>query len=92
VKKTGLLDDVFIGIKLGMQKNMEQFKIIFDCIELLKRKQMIHENGRLLLSTDNKPNYTKSNKVLEMPVMARTISDVERLSDESLIRSVIEYV
>lgn len=90
-KEYGLLNDVLIGIKFGIQKNFYHFETIFDCIDLLKRKKMIEEQkGKILILST--PNFTNTNSIMTTPLLKRVIAEVEKLSDESLIRGVIEYV
>lgn len=90
-KEYGLFDDVLIGIKFGLQKNMNQFETIFNCLSLLKKTNMVSEKNEII-SIKSVPNYSHENTILSSPQMKRAIEEIEKLSNESIIKGVIEYV
>lgn len=90
-QKYGTLDIVLSGIKLGLRQGMSDFTIIFDCLNLLKHGGFISEQNGIIKQL--KPaRYSKELNCLNAKVIQRAINEAEKLSDESIIRGVIEYV
>ena len=88
----GTLDIILDGIKLGLRKGVSDFEIIFDCLDLLKNNGFIEVRNGVIDQLKSAPSYSKENHCLNTPVIHRAISEAEKLSDDSIIRGVIEYV
>ena len=88
----GTLDIILDGIKLGFRKGVSDFEIIFDCLELLKTNGFIGVRNGVIEQLKPAPSYSKEVSCLNTPVVQRAINEAEKLSDDSIIRGVIEYV
>ena len=91
-QKYGTLNLILDGIQLGFRKSFSDFTIIFDCLELLKNNAFIKsENGKIekLMLV---PIISEEFDCLNLSIVQKAINEVKKLSDESIIRSVIEYV
>ncbi len=90
-QKYGALDIILSGIKLGFRQGMSDFRIIFDCLSLLKQGDFITiQNG--LINQLKPVKFSKEIECLNYQVVRAAINEAEKLSDESIIRGVIEYV
>lgn len=90
-QKYGALDIILSGIKLGLRRGVSDFAIIFDCLNLLKRAGFILEQNGLIEQLKH-PRYSKELDCLNSQVVRRAINEAEKLSDESIIRGVMQYV
>lgn len=88
----GTLDIILDGIKLGFRKGVSDFEIIFDCLELLKNNGFIGVRNGVIEQLKPAPSYSKEVSCLNTSVVQRAINEAEKLSDDSIIRGVIEYV
>lgn len=91
-QKYGTLNLILDGIKLGFRRSFSDFTIIFDCLELLKNNAFIKfENGKIE-KLKQVPIISKEFDCLNLSIVQKAINEMNKLSDESIIRSVIEYV
>ena len=91
IQKYNRLDLLFKGIDKNLFSHISDFCIIFDCINELKEQGYIRVNdGRI--SMVRTPNFSKTIKCLTQKSLDIAINELEKLSDESIIRSIIEYV
>lgn len=91
-QKYGTLNLILDGIKLGFRKGFSDFTIIFDCLELLKNNAFIKSENRKIEKLKQVPIISKEFDCLNLSIVQKAINEVKKLSDESIIRSVIEYV
>lgn len=90
-QKYGALDIILNGIKIGLRQGMSDFAIVFDCLNILKNGGYISiQNG--IIKQLKPVSYSKELNCLNAQIIRRAISEAEKLSDESIIRGVIEYV
>lgn len=88
----GTLDIILDGIKLGFRKGVSDFEIIFDCLELLKTNGFISTRNGVIEQLKPAPSYCKEVSCLNTLIVQRAINEAKKLSDDSIIRGVIEYV
>lgn len=91
-QKYGTLNLILDGIKLGFRKGFSDFTIIFDCLELLKNNAFIKSENGKIEKLKQVPIISKEFDCLNFSIVQKAINEVKKLSDESIIRSVIEYV
>lgn len=91
-QKYGTLNLILDGIKLGFRKDLSDFTIIFDCLELLKNNAFIKTGNGKIEKLKQVPIISKEIDCLNLSIVQKAINEVKKLSDESIIRSVIEYV
>ena len=91
-QKYGTLNLILDGIKLGFRKGFYDFTIIFDCLELLKNNAFIKSENGKIEKLKQVPIISKEFDCLNLSIVQKAINEVKKLSDESIIRSVIEYV
>lgn len=91
-QKYGALDIILEGIKLGLRQGVSDFTIIFDCLELLKKGGFISVKNGVIEQLKPAPKYSKELGRLNAQIIQRAINEAEKLSDDSIIRGVIEYV
>ena len=91
-QKYGTLNLILDGIKLGFRKDLSDFTIIFDCLELLKNNAFIKTGNGKIEKLKQVPIISKEINCLNLSIVQKAINEVKKLSDESIIRSVIEYV
>lgn len=91
-QKYGTLNLILDGIKLGFRKGFSDFTIIFDCLELLKNNAFIKSENGKIEKLKQVPIISKEFDCLNLSIVQKAINEVKKLSDESIIRSVIEYV
>ena len=90
-KELNLLEDIEFGIRVGIQNNFNHFNIIFDNLDLLLRNRYIEINeGQIQIKSV--PNFYKVTDMLCSPIILRLLNEIEKLSDVSLIRRVIDNV
>lgn len=91
-QKYGTLNLILDGIKLGFRRSFSDFTIIFDCLELLKNNAFIKSENGKIEKLKQVPIISKEFDCLNLSIVQKAINEVKKLSDESIIRSVIEYV
>lgn len=79
------------GIKKDLQQNISQFCMIFECIEILKNQNYINVDGETIKILKS-PTISKTIDCLDAPLLKSAIMETEKLSTESLLRGVVEYV
>ena len=90
-KKYGLLDDILSGIKLGIDRKRIEIIYILDCLRLLEKGMMIEVENNII-KTKKSPNYEGNNSLLKSPQIKRTLSVLQKISDEDLLKEIVEYV
>lgn len=91
-QKYGTLNLILDGIQLGFRKSFSDFTIIFDCLELLKNNAFIKSENGKIEKLKLVPIISEEFDCLNLSIVQKAINEVKKLSDESIIRSVIEYV
>lgn len=91
-QKYGTLNLILDGIKLGFRRSFSDFTIIFDCLELLKNNAFIKSENGKIEKLKQVPIISKEFDCLNLSIVQKAINEMNKLSDESIIRSVIEYV
>lgn len=91
-QKYGTLDLILGGIQLGFRKSFSDFTIIFDCLDLLKNNAFIKSENGKIEKLKLVPIISEEFDCLNLSIVQKAINEVKKLSDESIIRSVIEYV
>ncbi len=91
VKKYNLIEDIMAAVRICINRNLDHFCYVFDCLNLLQKAKMIEIKDDIIriLST---PKFENNNKLLKSPQIKNSIAQVERISDEALIRGIIDYV
>ena len=91
-KKYNLIEDIVVGVRLCLNRNLDHFCYVFDCLNLLETAKMIEVKNGIIRTMSVVPKYEKNNKLLNSPQIKNSIAQVERISDEALIKEIIEYV
>ncbi len=90
-KELNLLEDIEFGIRVGIQNNFNHFNIIFDNLDLLLRNNYIEINdGQIRIKSV--PTYSNVTDMLHSTMIQRILNEIEKLSDVSLVRRVIDNV
>lgn len=90
--KYNTLELLLKGIKKQFSQRNTDFCIIFDCIEELKKQKYIEITDGRIIITSQKPIFSQTIKCLKNEAIKTALNESEKLSDESLMRSIIEYV
>lgn len=90
-QKYGTYEIIMDGIKKDLQQNISQFCIIFECIEILKKQSFISVDGEIIKILKS-PTISKTIDCLDSPLLKSAIMETEKLSTDSLLRGVVEYV
>ena len=77
---------------MGLRQGVSDFTIIFDCLDLLKKGGFICVKNGVIEQLKPAPKYSKELDRLNAQIIQRAINETEKLSDDSIIRGVIEYV
>lgn len=90
-QKYGLIDEIYEFISLGFQNKVDDFKYIFTCLDILERNRYIkiHDGQLKILKS---PNFSKKNSILNSAKFEKIILDVNKLSELSFMKGVIENV
>lgn len=90
-QKYGAYELIMDGIKKDLNQNISQFCIIFECIEILKNQKYISIiDGTIEIL--KKPKISRTIDCLDSPLLRTAILEAEKLSADSLLRGVVEYV
>ena len=90
-KKYGLTAYMLSGVKLGLDRKHLEIIYILDCLKLLEKGMMIETEGNIIRSKKS-PNYEGNNALLKSPQIQRALAEIQKISDEDLIKEVVEYV
>lgn len=90
-KKYGLIEYMLSGIKIGIEHKRIEITYILDVLKLLEKGQMIKiENN--IIKVQKIPSYEGNNNLLKSPLIQRALLELEKISEEDLIKELIEYV
>ncbi len=90
-KKYGLIEYMLSGVKIGIEHKRIEITYILDILKLLEKGAMIEIKNNIIKVQRN-PNYEKNNSLLKSPLIQRALLELEKISDEDLIKELIEYV
>lgn len=90
-QKYNFFDDLVKEISFGISNNFDDFMLIFDCINLLKKTSHINENNGVILKL-KEPQISNTNIVLNSKMFEKILSEIEKVSDKTLISEVIKNV
>ena len=90
-KKYGLIEYMLSGVKIGIEHKRIEITYILDILKLLEKGAMIEIKNNIVKVQRN-PNYEKNNSLLKSPLIQRALLELEKISDEDLIKELIEYV
>lgn len=90
-RKYNAYELILNGIGYNIFQRINEFCILFDCINILKSQKYIEtKSGKIIIA--NKPEYSRTIDCLDSPLLYSSIIEIEKLSDDSLIRGILEYV
>ncbi len=90
-KKYGLIEYMLSGVKIGIEHKRIEITYILDILKLLEKGAMIEIKNNIV-KVQRSPNYEKNNSLLKSPLIQRALLELEKISDEDLIKELIEYV
>lgn len=90
-KKYGLIEYMLSGVKIGVEHKRIEITYILDILKLLEKGAMIEIKNNIV-KVQRSPDYEKNNSLLKSPLIQRALLELEKISDEDLIKELIEYV
>lgn len=90
-KKYGLIEYMLSGVKMGIEHKRIEITYILDILKLLEKGAMVEIKNNIV-KVQRSPNYEKNNSLLKSPLIQRALLELEKISDEDLVKELIEYV
>lgn len=90
-KKYGLIEYMLSGVKIGIEHKRIEITYILDILKLLEKGAMVEIKNNIV-KVQRSPNYEKNNSLLKSPLIQRALLELEKISDEDLVKELIEYV
>lgn len=90
-KKYGLIEYILSGIKIGIEHKRIEITYILDILKLLEKGQIIIIKNNII-KAQKIPSYERNNSLLKSPLIQRALLELEKISEEDLIKELIEYV